>query len=140
MKSHRNILKALTAAAVVLACAPLAAAPGEVATADPMVRPESIAVGPDGAVYLGALAKPVIYRAKSGAEKADLFIDMSAEKAAAVLGVLADGATSTLWVCEIISFDRNGAGLTGAYRPARLRPCQRRRQGQLSPARGHQSV
>ncbi|QPF88364.1 hypothetical protein IC762_31575 [Bradyrhizobium genosp. L] len=58
---------------------------------------------PDGALILGSASKPVIYRAATGATRADVFVDASGDGSnVSFLGVLADAATDTLWACEII--------------------------------------
>ena len=68
-------------------------------------QPESMAVGPDGTVYLGSQLDARIYRARPGQAVAEPFIDM--RPSAFVLGVLADGGSNTLWACEIVSMDRS---------------------------------
>jgi hypothetical protein len=86
-----------------LVWAPLALAePGLVVTTDPQSQPESITVAPDGALILGSMSKPVIYRAVKGATKAEVFIDVSSEGPVSFLGVLADSGTNTLWACQIM--------------------------------------
>ena len=86
-----------------LVWAPLALAePGLVVTTDPQSQPESITVAPDGALILGSMSKPVIYRAAKGATKAEVFIDVSSEGPVSFLGVLADSGTNTLWACQIM--------------------------------------
>src|SRR6186713_978927 len=74
-------------------------------------QPESMAVGPDGSVYLGSQLDARIYRARPGQAVAEPFIDM--RPSAFVLGVLADGASNTLWVCELMSMDRSSPLLKG---------------------------
>ena len=89
--------------ATLLVWAPLALAePGLVVTTDPQSQPESITVAPDGALILGSMSKPVIYRAAKGATKAEVFIDVSSEGPVSFLGVLADSGTNTLWACQIM--------------------------------------
>jgi hypothetical protein len=78
------------------------AEPGLVVTTDPRSQPESITVAPDGALILGSMGKPVIYRAAKGATKAEVFIDVSSEGPVSFLGVLADSGTKTLWACQIM--------------------------------------
>jgi hypothetical protein len=112
----RTILKALTAAAAILAAAPLAAAPTEVAPTDPKAGPESMAVGPDGTLYLGSISSPVVSRARPGEATATPFIDLKADKAAFLLGVMVDAPTNTLWVCEIMSMDRGSPLLKAVSR------------------------
>jgi hypothetical protein len=64
-------------------------------------QPESITIAPNGDLILGSAGSPKIYRAKKGADKADVFVDVSADGAVNFLGVLADAPTNTLWACEI---------------------------------------
>ena len=111
--NHRNKLKAFAAAIAMLAAAPLAAAPADVVPSDPKAGPESMAVGPDGTLYLGSISSPVLSRAKPGETTAKPFIDLSSDKAAFLLGVLADAPTNTLWVCEMMSMDRSSPMLKG---------------------------
>src|ERR1700683_1222584 len=64
-------------------------------------QPESITVAPNGDLILGSAASPKIYRAKKGSDKAEVFVDVSADGAGSFLGVLADAPTGTLWACQI---------------------------------------
>jgi hypothetical protein len=113
MKKHRNILKTLVAASALLAGAASAA---EVTPSVPKANPESIAAGPDGTLYLGSQASAVIYRARPGETTATPFIDMKGPPGAFLLGVMADGATNTLWACEIMSMDRSSPLLKAVSR------------------------
>ena len=74
------------------------AAPTEITPIDAKASPESIAMGPDGSLYLGAQAGPMVYRAKPGAAIADLFIDMRKPDKAYkfLLGLFADAQDKTL--------------------------------------------
>ncbi len=105
----KTMLKVFAAAAAILAAAPLAAAPADVTT----TGPESLAVGPDGTLYLGNISSPVLSRARPGETTAKPFIDLTADKAAFLLGVLVDAPTNTLWVCEMLSMDRSSPMLKG---------------------------
>ena len=64
-------------------------------------QPESITVAPNGDLILGSAGSSKIYRAKKGSDKADVFIDVSADGAGTFLGVLADASSNTLWACQI---------------------------------------
>jgi hypothetical protein len=66
-------------------------------------QPESITVAPNGDLILGSAASPKIYRAKKGSDKAEVFVDVSADGAGSFLGVLADAPTGTLWACQIFT-------------------------------------
>src|SRR5580658_1129374 len=64
-------------------------------------QPESITVAPNGDLILGSMGSARIYRAKKGSDKAEVFVDVSADGAGSFLGVLADASTTTLWACQI---------------------------------------
>ena len=64
-------------------------------------QPESITVAPNGDLILGSAGSSKIYRAKKGSDKAEVFIDVSADGAGTFLGVLADASTPMLWACQI---------------------------------------
>ena len=64
-------------------------------------QPESITVTPNGDLILGSMGSAKIYRAKKGSDKAEVFVDASADGAGSFLGVLADASTTTLWACQI---------------------------------------
>jgi hypothetical protein len=106
---HPNCLKGASKmirnVAIAAALASLVAA---VATAATIVvpekaAPESITIAPNGDLILGSMGSAKIYRAKKGSEKAEVFIDASAEGEVFFLGVLADAPTNTLWACQIYS-------------------------------------
>ena len=71
--------------------------------------PESITIAPNGDLILGSSASAKIYRAKKGSNKAEVFVDASAEGAVYFLGVLADAQTNTLWACLIYSSPPGGS-------------------------------
>jgi hypothetical protein len=64
-------------------------------------QPESITVAPNGDLILGSAGSSKIYRARRGSDKAEVFVDVSADGAGTFLGVLADAPTNTLWACQI---------------------------------------
>lgn len=82
-----------------------------VSPAEPESRPESMAVGPDGTLYIGSQKDARIYRARPGQATAEQFIDM--RPSAFVLGVLVDAPANTLWACEMVSMDRSTPMLKG---------------------------
>jgi hypothetical protein len=91
------------AAGVVLA-AGLAQAAGaaEIVIGDAKSQPESLTVAPGGVLIVGSASTPYVYRVKSGSTTAEKFIDASAEgEGTFFFGVLADGATNTLWTCQL---------------------------------------
>jgi hypothetical protein len=71
--------------------------------------PESITVAPNGDLILGSAGGPKIYRARKGADKADVFVDVSADGAVFFLGVLSDAPSKTLWACELYPSPPGGA-------------------------------
>jgi hypothetical protein len=85
---------------VLLATSAMAAMPVTVTVPDKS-QPESITVAPNGELILGSASSPKIYRAKKGADKANVFVDVSADGDVSFLGVLSDAPTNTLWACEI---------------------------------------
>jgi hypothetical protein len=73
--------------------------------------PEGIAVGRDGTFYVGSLREGLILKASAGTFfRGRPFIPAGSNGLVAVLGMLVDDATSTLWVC---SSDLPRARLTG---------------------------
>ncbi len=91
----------IAATACMTALLALPAQGAEVAT-PPGSQPESLTVAPDGTLILGSSTSPRIYRAKKGATRAELWIDLSLEiPKGAFLGVLADPGSNTLWACQI---------------------------------------
>jgi hypothetical protein len=79
-------------------------------------QPESITVAPNGDLILGSASSPKIYRAKKGADKADVFVDVSADGTVFFLGVLSDAPTNTLWACEIYPAPAPGGRTHSALR------------------------
>lgn len=111
MKHH--VLK-LLAAAMVMAAMP-AIAQTSVSPVTPMSRPESMAAGPDGTLYIGSQLDARVYRARPGQAKAEQFIDLraAAHPASFILGVYADAKSSSLYVCEMRSMERGSPLLKG---------------------------
>lgn len=98
-------IRALATGIAVLLAGAAAAQPA--VPVDPGDHPESITMAPDGTLILGSMTAPVVWRAKPGTAKPDIFIDMRPDKAAFLLGVLADAPSHTLWVCEILNMDHS---------------------------------
>ena len=112
--SHWGICmkKIITAAIITLLAASTAAfSQISVSPSEAESRPENMAVGPDGTLYIGSQKDARIYRARAGQAVAEQFIDM--RPSAFVLGVLADGASNTLWACEMVSMNRGSPLLKG---------------------------
>ena len=76
-------------------------------------QPESITVAPNGDLILGSAGSAKIYRAKKGSDKAEVFIDVSADGAGTFLGVLADVSNNMLWACQIYTGSPTRSALRG---------------------------
>jgi hypothetical protein len=96
------------AVAAVLVAGPALAATGpDIRIDDTNVFPESLSAAKDGSVYIGSM-KGIVFRAAPGAAVAEPFIRPTAENGIlSLLGVLADDATNTLWLCSSPSPLRN---------------------------------
>ena len=91
-----------------IACAALvtsfahAVSAAEILIGDPKSSPESLTVGPGGALYVGSASTPFVYRVKAGSSSADKFVDAGAEGPGTFFfGMLADGTSNTLWTCQL---------------------------------------
>src|SRR5580692_10380969 len=79
-----------------------AASAAEILIADSKSQPESMTVAPDGTVIAGSASSPFIYKVRPGSAAAEKFVDASAEGAGTFFfGMLADGASNTLWTCQL---------------------------------------
>jgi streptogramin lyase len=85
----------------------------EITINDTGVQAENLTSSQDGTVYFGSTAKGTIYRAAPGAAQADAWIQASTAGLSNVLGVLADDARNTLWVCQNNTGGRGGAPAVG---------------------------
>ena len=95
-----------------------AASAVEILIADSKSQPESMTVAPDGTVIAGSASSPFIYKVRPGSATAEKFVDASGEGAGTFFfGMLADGATNTLWACELTPVP----GTTPAKRHTALR-------------------
>lgn len=71
---------------------------------DTQVFPESLSSDAAGTVYVGS-TKGIVYRAPAGADQALPWIHHDTENGIlAILGVLADDASNTLWLCSAPNF------------------------------------
>lgn len=90
---------------IALACLLAVSTPvtaAEVLVHDAKSGPESLTVAPNGDVVAGSASSPFIYRIKAGSTTADVFVDATAEGPGTFFfGQLADGATNTLWTCQL---------------------------------------
>ena len=76
----------------------------DIRIADTEVFPESVTSTPDGTVYAGSI-KGNVYRAAPGEALAQPWIRASAANGIlTILGVLADEASGTLWLCSVPNF------------------------------------
>ncbi len=80
------------------------AAPRDIRIDDKGVFPESVTSAADGTIYVGSV-KGIVYRAAPGAAKAEPWIRPDAGNGLlSLLGVLADDASGTLWLCSTPNF------------------------------------
>jgi hypothetical protein len=93
-------MKAICLAAALMLGATAACAATDVTVTEKMAFPESLTSTQDGALYIGSMNLGAVYRAAPGAATATTFISKQAGGFGKVLGVLADSATNTLWVCD----------------------------------------
>jgi quinohemoprotein ethanol dehydrogenase len=71
---------------------------------DTDVFPESITASDDGTVFIGSV-KGNVYRAEAGSSEATAWIETSPDnEILTILGVLADDAGDTLWLCSVPNF------------------------------------
>ena len=96
------MIRKLLASAALLALSATTALAAEVLIQDDKSQPESLTVAPNGDVIVGSASTPFVYKIKKGTTKAEKFIDASAAGPGTFFfGQLADGATNTLWTCQL---------------------------------------
>jgi sugar lactone lactonase YvrE len=79
-----------------------AAPAAEILIVDAKSQPESLTVAPGGILFVGSASTPFVYKVALGSTTAEKFVDASAEGAGTFFfGMLADGATKTLWTCQL---------------------------------------
>lgn len=103
-------LKNLAVMLVLALGAPAAAGQSVVTLPGDRAFPESVTSTRDGTLYAGSLASGGVFRARPGAEAAEIFIAPGAFGTRSVMGVLADERSGTLWLC---SNDISGGGVPG---------------------------
>ncbi len=93
-----------------LATAPAMAAPESIALPGGGAYPESITATADGTLYVSSFSDGGIIRVKPGASEGEVWIKPGAYGTRSTLGVVADEASKTLWVC---SNDLSPLGIKG---------------------------
>jgi sugar lactone lactonase YvrE len=99
--------------AVGLACGAAAADRPEITFADGRIFPESLTSTRNGTVYFGSLGQDSVYRATPKSSRAERWIQPKTNGLQTVLGVFADEAAGTLWVCASAAGGRDGAPVVG---------------------------
>jgi len=75
------------------------AAPAVVTLPGDQAYPESITSTADGTLYVGGFATGGVLRVRPGASQVEPWIKPGAYDSRSTLGVLADEASKTLWIC-----------------------------------------
>jgi hypothetical protein len=79
-----------------------AAAATEILVGDAKSQPESLTMAPGGILIVGSASSPFVYKVGPGSSTAEKFIDASSEGPGTwFFGMLADGASNTLWTCQL---------------------------------------
>ena len=98
----RKILISAASLSALLAFGAPAAMAADILIHDDKSQPESLTLAPGGDLIVGSASSPFVYKVKKGATTAEKFIDASAEGSGTFFfGQLADGATNTLWTCQL---------------------------------------
>ena len=103
-------LRTLTLAMTLTCGAAASAAPVIATLPGDLAYPESVTSTADGTLYVGSLAAGGIYRIPSGAAQAEIWIKPGTYDTRSTLGIVADEASRTLWVC---SNDVSAMGIPG---------------------------
>jgi sugar lactone lactonase YvrE len=74
--------------------------PSEITIPGDRPFPESVTSTSDGNIYVGSVAKHMVFKVAPGAATAEPWISPGANGLLEVLGVLADQRSGTLWVCS----------------------------------------
>jgi sugar lactone lactonase YvrE len=85
----------------------------EITFAGERIFPESLTSTKDGTLFIGSLGQDSVYRATPASSRAEVWIQPKSNGLSTVLGVLADEASGTLWVCASATGGRNGAPVVG---------------------------
>src|SRR3954465_15950464 len=92
---------AVALATTALAGAEHAAVTGVTIEGPGAVFPESRTSTKGGDLIIGSSGKGAVYRAKAGASKATVWLDPAKTGIKSILGVFADDASGTLYVCSV---------------------------------------
>jgi sugar lactone lactonase YvrE len=121
-----NLIRSGTLSAAALVGTAGAASAQQILINDTRVFPESLTSTADGTIIIGSMDHGTIYRAAPGAAKAEPWFAGGSGTLGRVLGVLANEADNTLWVCtddtdpkgnatELRAFDLKTAAAKGSY-------------------------
>jgi hypothetical protein len=114
---RKTLISAASLSALLCFCAPAAMA-ADILIHDDKSQPESLTLAPSGDLIVGSASSPFVYKVKKGSTTAEKFIDASAEGPGTFFfGQLADGATNTLWTCQLTPVP----GITPVQRHTALR-------------------
>lgn len=95
------MIRVALVASALLALSASAASAAEILIKDDKSGPESMAAGPDGALYVGSANTPYVYKVAKGSTTAQVFVDASKEGPGTYFwGVLADPGANTVWTCQ----------------------------------------
>lgn len=97
MKLSRAIMAACLIGGGVAAAAP----PAEIHIPGDRVVPESLTSDKQGVIYIGSIVARTIFRVEPGSDTAQPWIQPGTDGMQGILGVFADDASKTLWVCSI---------------------------------------
>jgi hypothetical protein len=89
------------------------ALPQEIHIPGERVVPESLTSACDGTIYIGSILAKTVFRAKPGSDSAEPWIQPGTDGMEAILGVFADDAANTLWVCSRHPFHAPATGAGG---------------------------
>lgn len=96
-----NVSRLAASIAVVMSFA-YAASAADILIGDAKSEPESLTMAPGGVLIVGSASSPFVYKVNPGSSTAEKFIDASGEGPGTFFfGMLADGATRTLWTCQL---------------------------------------
>ncbi|MBS1800232.1 MAG: SMP-30/gluconolactonase/LRE family protein [Acidobacteria bacterium] len=96
-----NIRRFAACAVMALGLTQIASA-ADILIGDARSQPESLTVAPGGVLFVGSASSPFVYKVRPGSSTAEKFVDASSEGPGTFFfGMLADGASHTLWTCQL---------------------------------------